>query len=130
MGWRGVAIGAGVGVLLGHSLWGAVFGAWLGYGIEEEYVRRRHSGPNDRRSRPQDGGPRRRDPLAEAYACLGARPSDTEEALRRKYRELAKRYHPDALRARGQSETAVRQATERMSRINAAWALVKDARGL
>ena len=71
-----------------------------------------------------------RDPLAEAYAVLGASASDGADELKRKYRELAKKNHPDALRAQGLPEEMVGKATERMSRINEAWAKIKEARGL
>ena len=71
-----------------------------------------------------------RDPLAEAYAVLGASANDSTDELKRKYRELAKKSHPDALRAQGLPEEMVGKATERMSRINEAWAAVKEARGI
>lgn len=71
-----------------------------------------------------------RDRLADAYAVLGAASGDSDDELKRKYRELAKKNHPDALRAQGLPEAMVGKATERMSRINAAWAAVKEARGL
>ena len=70
-----------------------------------------------------------RDELREAYAILGAKPSDTDEEVRGKYRALAKRNHPDALRAQGLPDELVGKATERMGRINAAWAAVRAARG-
>ena len=70
------------------------------------------------------------DPLAEAYAVLGASANDSADELKRKYRELAKKNHPDALRAQGLPEEMVGKATERMSRINEAWAAVKEARGI
>ena len=50
--------------------------------------------------------------------------------LKRKYRELAKKNHPDALRAQGLPEEMIGKATERMSRINAAWATIREARGI
>ena len=65
-----------------------------------------------------------------AYAILGASAGDSDDELKRKYRELAKKNHPDALRAQGLPEAMVGKATERMSRINAAWAEIKEARGL
>ena len=79
----------------------------------------------------RSGGPSApRDPLANAYAILGASANDGADELKRKYRELAKRNHPDALRAQGLPEEMVGKATERMSRINEAWAAIKAARGL
>ena len=76
------------------------------------------------------GGPSAQDRLADAYAVLGAAATDDAAALKRRYRELAKRNHPDALRAQGLPEEMVGKATERMSRINAAWATIKEARGI
>ena len=71
-----------------------------------------------------------RDPLKDAYAVLGASANDSVDELKRKYRELAKKNHPDALLAQGLPEEMVGKATERMSRINEAWATIKEARGL
>ena len=71
-----------------------------------------------------------RDPLKDAYAVLGANPNDSADELKRKYRELAKKNHPDALRAQGLPEEMIGKATERMSRINEAWATIREARGL
>ena len=70
------------------------------------------------------------DPLQEAYSIIGASANDSADDLKRKYRELAKKNHPDALRAQGLPEEMVGKATERMSRINEAWATIKEARGL
>ena len=79
----------------------------------------------------RSGGPSAsRDPLADAYAVIGASASDSADELKRKYRELAKRNHPDALRAQGLPEEMIGKATERMSRINEAWARIKEARGI
>ena len=71
-----------------------------------------------------------RDPLTDAYSVLGASADDSTDDLKRKYRELAKKNHPDALRAQGLPEEMVGKATERMSRINEAWARIKEARGI
>ena len=80
-------------------------------------------GAGSRRVAPQDG-------VREADPGLGATAADTAEALQRKYRALAKRNHPDALRAQGLPDELVGKATARMGRINAAWATVRAARGL
>ena len=64
MGWGKVAIGAGLGLFLGRSWWGALMGAWVGYLFDKSQAsrdpRRRHGGmdsarqyasmSNDRRS--------------------------------------------------------------------------------
>ena len=68
--------------------------------------------------------------LQEAYELLGCRSSDPEDVLRRAYRTAAKRHHPDLMRARGYSERQVREASEMMSRINAAWEIICEERKL
>ena len=126
MGLKGIAIGGVLGGILGRgSPWGAILGALVGHQIEQRmaYGRRRAA-----ESRRRQG--RTRDPLVSAYSVLGARPSDSNGELTRRYRELAKRHHPDALRAKGATEAEIAKATDRMSRINAAWAEVRSARGI
>ena len=68
--------------------------------------------------------------LEEAYELLGCRRSDPNDVVRRAYRNAAKRYHPDLLREKGRSESQVKDATEMMAKVNAAWDLIKEARGL
>ena len=124
--WKGIAIGGVLGGVLGRGVWGALFGAVLGYQIQRRIELGRRP-PGSRRAASRGRVP---DPLCAAYSVLGARPSDSAQELTRKYRELAKRHHPDALRAKGASEVAIADATERMSRINAAWAEIRSARGI
>ena len=83
-----------------------------------------------RRLRSGDGERPAADRLSAAYATLGASQSDSADELRRKYRDLAKRNHPDSLRAQGLPEEMIGKATERMSRINEAWAEIRSARGI
>ena len=68
--------------------------------------------------------------LEEAYELLGCNRSDPNDVVRRAYRNAAKRYHPDLLRARGGTEAQVKKATEMMAKVNAAWDLIKENRGL
>lgn len=69
-------------------------------------------------------------PLEEAYELLGCKDTDSNEALRRAYRNAAKRHHPDMLKARGCTERQIREASEMMSRINSAWELICEDRKL
>lgn len=71
-----------------------------------------------------------RDELADAYTILGVSASDSDETVRRAYREKAKKCHPDSLRAQGLPDELIGKANERMARINEAWAKIKSARGL
>lgn len=123
MGWKGAAVGGYVGSVFGGPL-GALFGAVLGHKIEAAAFRRRSPG------RRTTHRPYRPDPLTSAYDVLAAHPTDSADELKRKYRALVKKNHPDVLRAGGASEEAVRRATDRMMRINAAWEAVRTARGL
>lgn len=70
------------------------------------------------------------DTLDDAYGQLGVSPSASDDEVKKAYRNMAKRYHPDALKAQGLPEEMLSRATERMSKINAAWAEIKKARGL
>jgi len=74
--------------------------------------------------------PSQSNPLADAYSVLGVAPSASDDEVRRAYRDMAKKYHPDTLRAQGLPEEMIGKATERMSKINAAWSEVRKARGL
>ena len=68
--------------------------------------------------------------LSDAYSQLGVSPSASDDEVRKAYRSLAKRYHPDTLKAQGLPDEMVARANERMSKINAAWSAVKKERGL
>ena len=69
-------------------------------------------------------------PLQDAYDVLGAMPSATDDELRNLYREKAKKFHPDRLRAQGLSDAMVAKATDQMAKINAAWDEIKKSRRL
>lgn len=71
-----------------------------------------------------------RDELAEAYSVLGVSPSVDDQTVRAAYREKAKKYHPDTLKAQGLPDELIGKATAMMSKINAAWTTIKNARGL
>ena len=92
---------------------------WFGYFYHE-----RLSGGGSRQQNST------RDELSEAYAVLGVSPSDDDRTVRSAYREKAKKYHPDTLKAQGLPEELVGKATAMMSKVNAAWTTIKNARGL
>ncbi len=67
-------------------------------------------------------------PLDPHYAILGASPSDSIEVIRRKYRELALRWHPDRVQARGGSPEAIRHAQEKFRQIAEAYERILENR--
>lgn len=88
------------------SVGGDAFGAeGQGFGSH------RHAPP------PRPSGPSR----AEDLALLGLSPSASAEDIKRAYRQKVKELHPDRLQAQGLPESMLRQATERMAAINAAY---------
>ena len=60
------------------------------------------------------------------YRVLGIDSSATDEEVRRAYRKMAMKYHPD--RVAGMSEEMQRNAAEQMKEINAAYELIKERR--
>ena len=108
---------------LSGGAFGAVLGAVLGHRAEDA-VRKRMKGFR------RGGAGIRLCPLADSYSMLGVKPDASDDEIRRAYRKLAKKYHPDAVRSRGLTDEEAKAADERMKRINTAWNAVKDERGL
>lgn len=90
--------------------------------LASQYAGMRASARSHERAAP------RRDSLAEAYATLGVPQTATDAEVRRAYREKAKQYHPDRLRAQGLPDGMIAKANERMAALNAAFAAIKEAR--
>ncbi len=66
--------------------------------------------------------------LEDAYAILGVSPEAPDTEVKRAYRRLMSRHHPDKLAARGLPEEMMRAATERTQQIKAAWDRVQSTR--
>ncbi|MBX2891604.1 MAG: DnaJ domain-containing protein [Saprospiraceae bacterium] len=67
-------------------------------------------------------------PLDPHYAILGAQPSDSIEAIKKKYRSLAVKWHPDKMAANGASAEALRHAKEKFQQITEAYERIVEAR--
>ena len=65
---------------------------------------------------------------SEAYDILKVEGNASDAEVKKAYRILAMMYHPDKVSSLG--DEAIRQATESMKQINAAWDVVKEARGM
>jgi DnaJ like chaperone protein len=68
--------------------------------------------------------------IAEAYRVLGIPPLASDSDLRRAYRRLLGRHHPDKLLAQGLPGEWVGVANEHTHQIRRAWEVVSRARGL
>jgi DnaJ like chaperone protein len=90
----------------------------------EALLRAGGAGPSAR------GAPPDRDRLADAYAALGVSPDSSPADIKRAYRKLISQNHPDKLAARGLPESMRAVAEERSREINAAYDLIKSARGM
>lgn len=73
----------------------------------------------------------RREPtLEESYAVLGLESSAGDEDIRRAYRRLLSRHHPDKLAAKGMPEESLRLANEKTHEIRRAWDIIRKSRKL
>ena len=68
--------------------------------------------------------------LTEAYAALGIDDSASDDEVKRAYRRLMNRIHPDKLSGRDASEAALAEAARRSSEASAAYELIRKRRGL
>ena len=66
----------------------------------------------------------------DAYAILGVNETCSDAELKRAYRRMMNRHHPDKLVAKGLPEEMMRVATEKTREIKAAWDRLKEVRGL
>ena len=92
----------------------------------------RYAAGGDRRSQSSGAGPRtapKTSSLDAAFSSLGITPDSSFEDARKAYREKAKQYHPDRLRAQGLPEGLVEKATQRMAELNSAWDEIRKAKG-
>ena len=63
--------------------------------------------------------------IDEAYKTLGVSPSDDLKDIKKKYRALVKKYHPDIIQAQGADEHYIQDATRKIQEINDAYEVIK-----
>jgi DnaJ like chaperone protein len=74
------------------------------------------------------GGVPQKDRLTDAYAALGITADATPAEIKRAYRKLISKNHPDKLAARGLPESMRPVAEERSRELNSAYDMIKRAR--
>ncbi|MEE8118115.1 MAG: co-chaperone DjlA [Gammaproteobacteria bacterium] len=70
------------------------------------------------------------DHLAEAYQVLGVDSSTNDAEVKKAFRKLVSRHHPDKLIAKGLPEEMLKIAQEKTQEINASYDLIKESRGM
>lgn len=116
-------VGSLLGSLIGSmiskgSLVGAIVGGYVGYLIQKKiYFRTTYKKTY---VKTPDYGHQEN-----PYAILGVKETDSLSKISAVYRNLAKKYHPDLLRAKGLTDDKLDRANKNMARINAAWEEIK-----
>ena len=68
--------------------------------------------------------------LQKAYEILESSEDDDANALKKKYRTLVKKHHPDIIAGRGESQSIIDEGTKKLQEINEAYELIKKQRGI
>jgi DnaJ like chaperone protein len=68
--------------------------------------------------------------LEKAYEILDSNISDDAATLKKNYRTLVKKHHPDIISGQGASQNIIDEATKKLQEINEAYELIKKDRGL
>ncbi len=68
--------------------------------------------------------------LEKAYEVLESSPNDDESSLKKNYRKLVKKHHPDIVSGKGASQNIIDEATRKLQEINEAYELIKKNRNI
>ena len=66
--------------------------------------------------------------LEDAYKTLDANASDDMNTIKKKYRTLVKKHHPDIVTGQGASQNIIEEATRKLQEINEAYELIKKSK--
>ena len=75
------------------------------------------------------GQPSAASSINDAYVALGVSENDSDQTIKRAYRKLISKCHPDKLMGQGMPEDMIKGATEQSQKIQAAYELIKKSRG-
>ena len=65
-----------------------------------------------------------------SYAVLGCNPSDSDDQIKKRYRELVQDYHPDKIASKGLPEEFTKFASDKFREIQTAYERIKEKRGM
>ncbi len=86
----------------------------------QQYYRYSHAGAGHAAARPS---------LRDAYAVLGVSETTSDADVKKAYRRLMSRHHPDKLAAKGMPKEMINIAKEKVQEINTAYDQIVKARG-
>lgn len=66
--------------------------------------------------------------LENAYETLNCKSSDSDEIIKKNYKDLAKQFHPDTISGKGLADDFVKFANQRFQEINNAYDTIKKSR--
>lgn len=78
--------------------------------------------------RTSSGDPSHEASLDASYRLLACAPSDSDQVIKKKYRQLIKENHPDRLMSRGASEDSIKEANKKVAQIKRAYEQIMAAR--
>ena len=67
--------------------------------------------------------------LEKAYEILESKPSDDTATLKKNYRSLVKKHHPDIISGQGATQNIIDEATRKLQEINEAYEIIKKDKG-
>ena len=68
--------------------------------------------------------------LEKAYEILESNPADDAATLKKNYRSLVKKHHPDIISGQGAAQSIIDEATKKLQEINEAYELIKKDKGI
>lgn len=63
-----------------------------------------------------------------AYEVLGVNESDDMDTIKKQYRKLVRKYHPDIISSQDKDELYIEEATAKTQEINQAYQVIKELR--
>jgi len=68
--------------------------------------------------------------LEKAYELIQIDSSVDDKQLKKQYRSLVKKYHPDIVTGKGADQATINEATKKLQEINEAYEIIKTSRGI